>query len=142
MQQMCEIVKGIIFYSALLICAYKDIRKQEISVIAVIIGIIGIGMINIFSDKWSLSELFYSMIPGICLVGFTILTEGKIGMGDGLVSIMGGLYFGLYNTLEWLFFSFIGCAVFGIVLMTALKKSRKTEVAFVPFLFITGVLIH
>lgn len=132
---------NIILAVLLAISSITDIREKEISLRVVFIGILA-GILFCFCENPSANviiSLLSSIFPGIFLIGISILSEGKVGLGDGLVGCMGGLFLGFEKTMKWLFVAFVLCALYGIGLMMFQKKSRKTELAFVPFLFIAMV---
>lgn len=135
-----NLIQKAIFLFVLLICSIKDIQKREISLPYAIFGMLS-GVIFLFFAEDKLYDSFLAFLPGIALIGLSVLSEGRIGLGDGVLILMGGFYFGVYDILQWLFYSFLEAALFGGVLIVSKKGNRKTEMPFVPFLFLTAVVL-
>ena len=74
------------------------------------------------------------ILPGVFLLVLSIMTEGAIGRGDGLVSIVLGCYLGIWRVLLLLMGAFLLGAVFGGILLLCKKADRKTSLPFLPFL--------
>lgn len=137
-----KLVRNIIFLSVLLLCSIKDMQKREISLSAAVFGFLfGIGFL-LFDSDMDFYDAFLACLPGAGMMGLGFLSDGKIGIGDGILVLIGGFYFSLYCILQWLFFSFLAAAFFGGVMIVLKKADRKTELPFVPFLFLTAVVLY
>ena len=94
----------------------------------------------------SLIPLYDALIGALIFGGFLLvlylITRGKgMGLGDAYVGVALGLFFGLIQSLDVIVLSFWIGAVVGIVLLILKKGFKmKSEVPFVPFLFV-GTLI-
>lgn len=130
--------KWVVFCFFLLIQSMIDIRKKEISLrmyaVLVIVGVVW----HMISKDWDGSFL-YALLPGACTLGLSVLSEGQIGFGDGLMILAAGLYFSLEWVLLWSFMAFLLCGLFGMGLFLFCKKDRKEEIAFIPFLFVSAI---
>lgn len=86
--------------------------------------------------------LFGALLFGGFLFALALGTRGKgMGTGDGYVGLALGAFFGVAQALEVLVLSFWVGAGVGIVLLIAKKGFKmKTEVPFVPFLFVASVV--
>lgn len=113
---------------------WKDWKEKEISLkITLLYGLTGV-----FYSIWRGRTFMDVMIPGgISLLFFvlSIWTKEKIGLGDGLVllALAGMLDTERYVQMLWMGL-FMAAGYSGILLIR--RKSRKTEIPFIPFLFL------
>ena len=120
--------------------AAYDIKTKTISVTAVTIAAasvllyrlcIGIGI-------W---ELVIGLIPGVFLLVLAFATRESIGIGDGLVLGMLGLFCGWRQCLAMLGMALVLSAFLSILLLLCHKVGRKTELPFLPSL-LGGYLLY
>lgn len=130
-----------IFMAVLLWCSKKDIHQKEIATGAVIAGILYGFFDQILLQKTDFVQIMIGLLPGLCFLALSLLADGAIGFGDGLVICMGGLFYPLQSVLYWLFYAFSLSALWGGVLILRKKGGRKTELAFVPFLTLAAFLV-
>lgn len=114
----------------------SDIRKRKIrlgiSLLFLIIGVLW--QIWQRADK---VELLLAMLPGICLIGLSVMTQQKIGFGDGVVIVVCGIYLGLGNTILLLMVSLMLSALTGVVMLLLKKASLHTELPWITFVFVS-----
>lgn len=117
-----------------------DLRYRKVSLIfCVIPAVLGIAM-QVWLENTAVSSLFLSMIPGFLLVALGRLTNGSIGAGDGIVSVVTGLFIGVRGIVAVLMVSMFFSAIFSLVLICFRKAKRKDRIAFVPCL-LAGYLV-
>ena len=126
-----------------------DLRTQRlprsITYTGIVLGGIALTITAIVIDE---PERIWMMVLGaaIALVAmWLIFWISKGGMGDGDVRLapLLGMYLGWLNpaiVLPGLFFGFVAGAVFGVVMMSTDRASRRMEVPFGPFLAL-GTLV-
>jgi leader peptidase (prepilin peptidase) / N-methyltransferase len=126
-----------------------DLRTQRlprsITYAGIVLGGIALTITAIVIDE---PERIWMMVLGaaIALVAmWLIFWISKGGMGDGDVRLapLLGMYLGWLNpaiVLPGLFFGFVAGAVFGVVMMSTDRASRRMEVPFGPFLAL-GTLV-
>lgn len=71
---------------------------------------------------------------GALVCGIAKLTDGSIGMGDGLLALLTGLYMGGQFTFLCLCFAFLFSAVAALYLISFKKKRKEDSLPFVPFM--------
>ena len=127
--------------SMLGICTVQDVRKKQISIwIAVAFAVGGIAL-YIWKNPFTLQELSGGMALGGILLVLAFLTRESIGMGDGLLLVVTGLYLGFWENL-WLILGALGLAsLASLVLVVVHKKGRTYEMPFVPFMLISYVVM-
>ena len=122
--------------------AICDLRRREISLMYSA-AFAGIGICMSVMHGRRPAELLYSVIPGLILMLFSVITRGGIGFGDGIVVSVMGLFLNWQET----------AAVCGIGLMLsatgagiwfAIRRRRKDTLPFLPFLlagYVTAMLL-
>ena len=137
--QLENIFLNIIFMVFLCICTVFDIRKKEIPIYLILIGIIssfGVNIWQIFEGTISVTGLGISFLPGLFFIIISFFTKEKIGYGDGLILIVSGLVLGFYRCFLGLCISLICSSVFALFLLVFHKAKKDSELAFIPFLTI------
>lgn len=118
----------------LLLNAWQDVRKREIVPwslwIFLILGIIG----NAVKPMHSLWSMLGGAAVGIGMLLISVFSRGSVGLGDGFLLCVTGIYLGLEANLLMLLGALFLCALFSILLLCFRKAGRKTNVPFVPFL--------
>jgi leader peptidase (prepilin peptidase)/N-methyltransferase len=68
-------------------------------------------------------------------------SDGKIGIGDGVLLCATGLGLGFWSNLELFAIALLLAAVISIVLLTFRLADRKKSIPFVPFLLLGYVFV-
>lgn len=113
--------------------AILDFKYKKIPwALSICFIVIGIGSVLTSSpiNWWQ----FLGAVVGIGMILISVCTKQAIGLGDGLVLLVVGIFIGLWKTLMILFLAGILVAVVGIVLMVQKKGNLKTSLPFIPFL--------
>ena len=133
---MEELVNMTLIMVLLGICSYFDLKEKKIPIVPMILSV-GIHVAfsvngNCFSVKSLLAALFLG--AGFCL--FSMCSKGALGIGDGLLAAACGVSLGFYKTLALFFYGFLFTGLIGFLFLIGKKKSRKTEMPLVPFLYL------
>lgn len=80
-------------------------------------------------------ELAAGLVPGAGLLFVAFCTKESIGIGDGMVLCVLGLFCGLRKTMGVLGMALVFCAALAMVLLVLKRAGRKTELPFLPCLF-------
>ena len=103
------------------ICSIEDIRKKEIQSVRVLC--FGIG--GILLHLWQRNQSLYSMLGGIAVgaavIILSLVSGGIIGIGDGLVLCVAGIYIGGINTMRLLLTGLFLSSLYALVL----KKTKR-----------------
>ena len=115
--------------------AWTDWKKHEISLI--LTGIYAsTGLIYSFMSGREIQDILIPAAIGVIFLLASVITGGALGMGDGWVMLalvcMTGTTVYLRTLGSGLFLS----AVVSALLLTVFHRSRKTEIPFIPFLFL------
>lgn len=119
----------------LLISMILDVWKKRISLITTIaFFLLGISyQLYLTTDP---TELMISVIPGVCLIACSLITEQRVGIGDGLVIMVCGIYLGIGQVILLLTISLFLAAMAGIMAILFKRATTKTELPWVLFVFI------
>ncbi len=116
-------------------CSLEDIKKKQVMVYPVLLfGIAGV-LLHLYYRNLSIYSLFAGVLLGVALLIIGAVS-GQIGIGDGLVLLVSGIYLGFWENARLLFHGLLFCGIWSGVLLLMKKKKRKDEIAFVPFLFL------
>lgn len=119
------------------ICAVFDIRKKEIPVILILIGIVfsfGINIWQIYDKNITIADAGASLIIGVFVICLSFCTRERIGYGDGLILIVSGLMLGFYQCFLGLCISLVFSSVCALFLLITHKAGKDSGLPFVPFL--------
>lgn len=126
MEQICVL-------SFLGINSYFDIRKREIS-LRVAAAYMILGVFYLFLHRQRLPLFLAGVLPGLLLLCIGKVSGGALGLGDGLIVLVAGLYMGIWKTLEFITVAVLLAAVWAGILMFGKKRGGKASFPFVPFL--------
>lgn len=116
--------------------AIEDIRKRTISISFLpLFGLAGAGL-HLFQRDMGIVSILLGMVVGAGLIGICFLTRESIGLGDGLIFLVTGVFLGGSANVELLLFSLLYAAVFSLGALIVGKKKRKQEIPFIPFVFL------
>lgn len=128
----------IILFVYLFAMAIYDIRKREIqlecsAVVAVLLAMKQVCLV--FRGEASAGAAFLGILIGALLIGISIFTKGEIGIGDGILFVISGLLFGIYENGVLLFLSLFFTAIASGILVLSRRVGRKYTLPFAPFVF-------
>ena len=122
--------------------AICDLRRREISLLYSA-AFAGIGICMSVMHGRGPAELLYSVIPGLVLMVFSVITRGDIGFGDGIVVFVMGLFLSWQETATVCGIGLMLSAT-GAGIWFAIRRRRKDTLPFLPFLlagYVTAMLL-
>ena len=129
----------IIVIAMLAIESISDIRTQTVSLIRLIaFSLLGI-TINYCKDYQSIWSVIGGLVVGVVLLGYSLLSKGAMGVGDGVVFLCLGIFLGLSGNLRLLFFSLTVAAIAGGVYAIVTKKGIKAKIPFIPCILVAFI---
>ncbi|MCH5270579.1 MAG: prepilin peptidase [Lachnospiraceae bacterium] len=84
---------------------------------------------------------FLSVLPGVGLLLLSLLTEKKVGSGDGLILILLGLFEGVERAVPVFCLGLFLQSLLAVGLLIFKKADKQTCIPFLPFLLISRLLI-
>lgn len=138
---MDQFIVGVMMTLLLGISTWLDIKRREVSgkvlICFTIIGIIS----YVVKCPFSILSMAGGILIGAFVMGVSKLTKGNIGMGDGLLLCVTGVYLGFYRNLELFLTALCAAAIWGMILIVLKKAGRKTELPFVPFMLMAYIIM-
>lgn len=119
------------------LCSLEDVKYKRLTVIYLLMFGIGGVVLHLFAPVCSIYSILWGMLLGIGMILLSIVTRGNVGMGDGILLVVTGVYLGGYGNLELFMIGLLLSALWSLLLLTLKKKGRKEEIAFVPFLLLS-----
>lgn len=120
-----------IFY--LICCAFTDIKWRYINTnLSLAAAVAGICFIFIFENKDIIYHLS-GIIPGLLLMMMSKITRGAIGMGDGIMFSVAGIYIGFNEAVNLFYVSIFLCSIVSGILLIVGRHSGKDRLPFAPF---------
>lgn len=115
--------------------AVRDVKCREISLFSVVVfGIVGI-IWGVADHSLGILHLI-SFGIGLLFLFFSILTAGKIGMGDAWILLTAGTLMPAEEYLVMLMLGLLLASAWSGYLLIFRKKGRNTEIPFLPFLLL------
>lgn len=126
--------------SALIVIFFTDLKYQIIpDQMLILIGFLAILMLfqNNF-NLFSIAHVFYeSILVTLPIFLIYFFSKGKaMGFGDVKLSLVLGLFFGLWKGLTILYIAFVLGSIVALYLIIFKKKKIKSKIAFGPFIVI------
>ena len=110
-----------------------DLKIRKIPVLPVVLLGVLCSLYRLWcgSDFW---ELIVGTVPGLLLLGVSVCTKESIGLGDGMVLLVLGMFCGARRAVAILGMALVLAAVLAMVLLILKRAGRKTELPFLPCL--------
>lgn len=89
----------------------------------------------------ALAEALFSALPGVALLLLSLLTEKKVGSGDGLILILLGLYEGVECAVPVFCLGLFLQSLLAVGLLIFKKADKQTCIPFLPFLLVSRLLL-
>ena len=122
----------------LLLSAFSDIRKKEISlwlVISMAFLSLSDGAIALFNGKRTIEDLIVCIVPGVIMMLLALLSRQSIGYGDGLIILAIGMTFGISKLAVGIAIALFTSGIMSIFLIAIRKAKRNDTFPFIPFIF-------
>lgn len=118
------------------LCSLEDIRHKRLTVVYILMFGIGGVILHLFAPVCSIYSMLWGMLLGLAMMMLSATTRGNVGMGDGILLVVTGVYLGGSENLALFMMGLLLSALWSLGLLVLKKKSRKEEIAFVPFLLL------
>lgn len=132
-------MKGIVILGYLLVLSVQDIYQQKVSLWLLLLAIIGSGGYAITQQRgWN---MFLDVLPGILLCVLAFLAPKALGIGDGVVGIIYGLFYGGLRTCVCYMLAFLFITIAGVVWCIG-KAGKTLRIPFIPFFTVAHVVMQ
>ena len=139
-----KIIRMSLVLAVLIVCAVSDYRKKEIKLIFPVFLAIAAAAMFFLGRDIAVKSVIAGMAEGIVIIVLSQITQGRIGMGDGVLLASTGLMLGWKDNLIMFFFACLLSACVSVLILTLKKGDRETKIPFIPFMvpgFLISVLI-
>lgn len=124
----------------LLAAGITDIRKRQISRrLLMLLMLVCIAAV-LFRGSFAIMDAAGGIAIGFCVIGISMISREQIGRGDGIVIAMIGLVLGFRRCLAAVSVASLLMSAAAIVVLLFKKGNRRTQLAFLPALFVGYVL--
>ena len=141
---LVKIIRMSLVLAVLIVCAVSDYRKKEIKLIFPVFLAIAAAAMFFLGRDIAVKSVIAGMAEGIVIIVLSQITQGRIGMGDGVLLASTGLMLGWKDNLIMFFFACLLSACVSVLILTLKKGDRETKIPFIPFMvpgFLISVLI-
>ena len=88
------------------------------------------------------SSFAFAILPGILCLFLGFCTRQAIGYGDGILLCSLAMLYSLEDLMELIIIAVFFAGIMAFVLLIIFHKNRKDEVPFVPFLFLSWLILQ
>ena len=131
-QNRMEIAEWVVLFF-MVVLAGIDLKTKQVPVLMVILLGVGCAIYRLWvgTGFW---EMAAGAIPGALLLAIAVCSGESIGIGDGLVLFVLGVFCGASQAVAMLGMALFLVAVLAGVLLIIRRAGRKTELPFLPCL--------
>lgn len=125
-----------VLLGTLAITAYRDCKEKSIYLyLPIVAGVMGVILHTFFLER-GVADMLWGAGIGGCVILLAWISKESIGVGDGIMLMVSGIYLGFWENLELLFTALLLVGVTALFLMVVKKKRRDYRVPFLPFLLV------
>ncbi len=122
-------------------CSLEDVKQKKLTVMYILMFGVGGIFLHLMAPVCSIYSILWGMLLGLALILVSLVTRGSVGVGDGILLAVTGVYLGGSKNLELFMMGLLLAALWSLGLLVVKKKKGKEEIAFVPFLLISYFLM-
>lgn len=116
------------------ISAYQDFRNKKINIYFLLTGaIIGL-LFHLYSMEFDIIEILFGMGIGIMILLYGFLLGGGVGLADGMILIVSGIFLGFEKNMEVFVAGLFLSGITSLFLSVIKRKGRTYRIPFAPFL--------
>lgn len=130
-------MQKVIVLGLLGLCSLEDVRHKRLTIVYILMFGIGGLILHLFAPVCSIYSILCGMLLGIAMILVSFITRGNVGIGDGMLLLVTGVYLGGYGNLQLLMTGLLLAALWALGLLMLKKKKGKDEIAFAPFLLLS-----
>lgn len=125
-----------VLLGVLAITAYRDYKEKCIYLyLPIVAGVIGM-LLHIFFWEHEMTDILLGAGIGGCVMLLARISKESIGIGDGIMLMVSGIYLGFWENMQLFFSALLLVGVTALFLIVIKKKRRDYRVPFLPFLLV------
>lgn len=118
----------------LAVAAYQDIQEMKINICLPIISA-GLGIVwRLIIAHGTLYDIFLGSLTGVICLLISRITGDSVGIGDGLMLVVSGIFLGFWMNITILMLAFGVVGLVGLYMLVIKKKGRNYRMPFLPYL--------
>jgi leader peptidase (prepilin peptidase)/N-methyltransferase len=129
-----ENVQQVVLLMVLFVTAYRDWKERVVDIR--ILGIAGaleiVFEIAVQPANWL--ERAEGAALGIILILLALVSGQMLGIGDGVIFVITGIFLGFWGNMELFLLSLWMAGILALFLLIIKKRGRKYQIPFVPFI--------
>ncbi len=125
----------------LAVTSIEDLISKRVNISSLALFALAGVIIRLCILKDSYLSILAGTAIGVVLLIVSKLSKGQLGMGDGAVLIVTGIYLGFWSNTALLWLASLLSGVVCLVLWLFLHKDKTYTVPFVPFLLVAYMII-
>ena len=119
---------------------YEDIKTRRLSGKGIFLFAIVGGIISVLFHAYRIGQILLGMGIGGGLLIMSLLSKGGIGVGDGIVVLISGIYLGVQENCFLLLLALLVSSLYSGFLWIGKKVDRKQKIPFIPFLLVGYIM--
>ena len=130
---MNEEIINVITVIFLSILSYQDIRTKTFSLrILAAFGVVA-SLVVVLRINDGMALYLAGAVIGLFLLILSLITKGKIGIGDALMFMITGALLGINANVSLLYLTCLLSGLFALILLITKKKNRQERIPLAPF---------
>lgn len=131
----------------LLVLAVMDMVEHKVTIGSLVFGlsVIVLSFIPSLCPSDMAADLpsrLLGLIPGVIMILCSRITNGQIGIGDGILCAVLGVAIGFRSVCSILMTALLLIAAYSVALLACGRFRRNRQIAFIPFIFIGFLLLR
>ena len=127
-------------FLVLTLLAYQDYREKKVNLFILLISGAAGTLAQAIAGQYTAGNLIAGIGVGVAVCLFSGVTRGKIGMGDGLVIVLCGIFLGFERNIMLCMAAIYLAGAAALLLFLMKKRGRNYRMPFVPFLWVSYVV--
>ena len=115
-------MQKVIVLGLLGLCSLEDVRHKRLTIVYILMFGIGGLILHLFAPVCSIYSILCGMLLGIAMILVSFITRGNVGIGDGMLLLVTGVYLGGYGNLQLLMTGLLLAALWALGLLMLKKK--------------------
>lgn len=129
-------MKDVLLSGYLAVLSFQDIKQKKVSLWLLLAGVIGGVCYAIVQQRGF--RVLGDILPGTLMCMMILLAPKALGIGDGIVGVIYGLFYGWRSTCVCLMLAFGLTVIVGVTLCIG-RSGRRIQIPFIPFLMAVHV---
>ena len=134
------LLREVIFYIYGLISAFEDIKQRSIGILPGGIAF-AVGTILFFITGGKAADYLLSLIPGAFILIMSVLSRGRIGLGDAMFITVSGVFMGVKKTVYIAIAAWFVCAFTGLFACLWRFASGGFKTMSIPFVTVFFLVV-